>query len=197
MRPHLLIFTGSLRANSVSRALTAALARRLEAHAEFGFADIGTLPLYNADIADDPAVATLVGQVRQADGVLFVTPEYNYSIPGVLKNAIDWASRPAYQSAFLNKDCFVISLSGGAMGGVRAQAHLKYILNGMVARIFPAQEVVVPFGNDKVENGRFHHEPTLDFATAKVREFLDSLKLHRSEFGEAPERSTPSIQTVR
>jgi len=170
--PRLLIVVGSLRAASASKALARTIAERLDTAADVVFADIGELPLYNADIASDPKVEVFIEQVGHADGVLFVTPEYNYSVPGVLKNAIDWASRPSYQSVFFGKRCFIVSVSGGAMGGVRAQGHLKQILNGMASHLFPSQEVIVPFANDKVEDGRFTHEPTLEFATARLMAFL-------------------------
>lgn len=169
--PHLLFMVGSLRKASASRALANTIAERIGTKLPVSFADIGGLPLYNADLTDHPEISVLTEQVRAADGVVFITPEYNYSVPGVLKNAIDWASRPAYQSPFFHKKCFMITLSAGAMGGVRAQGHLKQILNGMAAHVFPSQEVVVPFGNDKVEDGRFTHEPTLDFALLKLEEF--------------------------
>lgn len=171
MQPKLLFIVGSLRANSASKALGAALVERLAQDAEITFAEIGNLPLYNADITDNPQVTALIEAVRASDGVVFITPEYNYSVPGVLKNAIDWVSRPAYQSAFVYKQCFIITLSGGAMGGVRAQGHLKQILNGMLANVFPSQEVIVTFGNDKVRDGRFIDEPTLVFGMLKLRDF--------------------------
>lgn len=169
--PHLLFMVGSLRKASASKALANTIAERVGTQMRVTFADIGSLPHYDADLTDHPEVGRLTGQMRATDGVVFITPEYNYSVPGVLKNAIDWLSRPAYQSPFLHKKCFVISLSGGAMGGVRAQGHLKQILNGMAAHVFPSQEVIVPFGNDKVEDGRFTHEPTLEFALNKLEEF--------------------------
>lgn len=171
--PKLLIMVGSLRAASSSRALAETIAERVSGEAETVFAEIGNLPLYNSDITNNPDVEAFIEQVRQADGALFVTPEYNYSIPGVLKNAIDWASRPSYQSVFFGKPCFVMTVSGGALGGVRAQGHLKQVLNGMASHLFPSQEVVVPFANDKVENGRFTHDPTLEFATARLLAFLE------------------------
>lgn len=179
--PNLLFMVGSLRAKSASKALSRALAEAIAEQADVVVADIGSLPLYNADVTDHPEVDLLIAQVKAADGVVFITPEYNYSVPGVLKNAIDWASRPAYQSAFVGKECFVISLSGGAMGGVRAQAHLKYILNGVLARIFPCQEVIVPSGNDKTVEGQFTHQPTLDFALLKIQEFVRSLEPTQSQ----------------
>lgn len=172
MRPRLLGLSGSLRAASSSSALLRTLAARLSDRPDVAIGDIGALPHYDADQDGGPATAALIEAIRTAQGVLFVTPEYNYSIPGVLKNAIDWASRPAYQSVFKAKPCFVISVSGGALGGVRAQAHLKYVLNGMLAEVFPWQEIVVPQANAKVSDGVFTDEATLAFALAGLDAFL-------------------------
>ena len=173
--PDLLILPGALRAASSSRATARSLADRLEGRVTCTIGDVGRLPHYNADLTDDPEVAAFVAQVGSADGVLFITPEYNYSIPGVLKNAIDWASRPAYASVFRDKPCFVITVSLGALGGVRAQAHLKYVLNGMLADVARAKEVVIPFANDKVQDGRMTDDGILDFALDQMAGFLDSL----------------------
>jgi chromate reductase, NAD(P)H dehydrogenase (quinone) len=167
---------GSLRAASSSAALLRALADRLDTRAALEFGEIGQLPHYNADVDGGPGVAALIKGIAEADGLLFVTPEYNYSVPGVLKNAIDWASRPAMQSVFKGKPAFVISVSGGALGGVRAQGHLKYILNGMLADVFTVPEVVVPRANAKVENGAFTDEPTLEFALASLTAFVDRIE---------------------
>lgn len=141
-------------------------------------ADIANLPHYNADIDGGAPVARLIAQLAAADGVLFVTPEYNYSVSGVLKNAIDWASRPAYQSGFRGKRCFCMSVSGGALGGVRAQSHLKYILNGMLAEVFPWQEIVVSAAPKRMTDGAFTDIEVLDFANAGVTAFLETLR-HR------------------
>jgi chromate reductase, NAD(P)H dehydrogenase (quinone) len=172
--------SGSLRAASSSAALLRTLANRLDGRATFKIGEIGNLPHYNADTDGGPGVAALIQAISEADGLVFVTPEYNYSVPGVLKNAIDWASRPAYQSVFKGKPAFVISVSGGALGGVRAQAHLKYILNGMLAEVFTAQEVVVPHANAKVEGGVFNDEPTLEFALANLRTFVERIARDKS-----------------
>lgn len=174
--PELLIVPGSLRAASSSRATARALANRLESRATCRIAEIGKLPHYNADVTDDPEVATFIAQIKAADAVLFVTPEYNYSIPGVLKNAIDWASRPAYESVFKGKPCLVVSVSGGALGGVRAQAHLKYILNGMLANVPASKEIVVPMANTKVEDGLMTDTAILDFAEEAVVALLERSK---------------------
>jgi len=160
----ILFIPGSLRAASASRATVRALVQRMEGTAETAVADIGALPHYNADVTDDPAVAGFVQALAAADLVVFVTPEYNYSVPGVLKNAIDWASRPAYASVFVGKPCVVVTVSGGALGGVRAQGHLKYILNGMLAEVVAGKEIVVPMANTKLADGVLTDTAVLDFA---------------------------------
>ncbi|WP_269585395.1 NADPH-dependent FMN reductase [Roseibium sp. Sym1] len=172
---NILLVPGSLREASSSRATARALAHRLGDHATFTTADIGKLPHYNADVTGNTGVAEFLGLVQAADGIIFVTPEYNYSVPGVLKNAIDWASRPAYASVFRDKPCCVVSVSGGALGGVRAQAHLKYILNGMLARVHSCKEIVIPHANAKVSDGMLNDEDVLAFAETEIRPFLDSL----------------------
>lgn len=171
----LLFIPGSLRAASSSRATINTLFRQVEATANCAIADPGRLPHYNADLVDDPEVAEFCDKIRQADGLVFVTPEYNYSLPGVLKNAIDWASRPALNSVLKNKPCFLVSVSGGALGGVRAQAHLKYILNGMLARVFVCPEIVIPQANQKVVDGYLHDDSVISFTEDKLRLFIASL----------------------
>lgn len=173
--PSLLFIPGSLRAASASKAVAEALVLRAGDTATCETADIGALPHYNADLTDDPAVAEFVAQLEKADGLVFVTPEYNYSIPGVLKNAIDWGSRPAFASAFKDKPCFVVTVSGGATGGVRAQAHLKYVLNGMLARPHIDKEIIVPFANTKITDGRFEDESFNDFAGPQFDAFVAGL----------------------
>jgi chromate reductase, NAD(P)H dehydrogenase (quinone) len=168
----ILFLCGSLRKASSARATIRALEPLLGEICEIDHADIGILPHYNADITDNPNVERLKERIAAADGVVFVTPEYNYSVPGLLKNAIDWASRPAYGSVFKGKNCFVITLSGGAMGGVRAQSHLKYILSGMLAVVFPWQEVVITQANAKVKDGVLADEATIDFAMAALTAFV-------------------------
>ncbi|WP_417408754.1 NADPH-dependent FMN reductase [Hoeflea sp.] len=170
-----LFIPGSLRQASSSRATVRALVKCLEPEITCRVADPGLLPHYNADIGNDPAVEEFIVEVAAADGVVFVTPEYNYSIPGVLKNAIDWASRPAYNSVFKDKPCFIVSVSGGALGGVRAQAHLKYILNGMLARPFACQEIVIPQANAKIADGYLADKAILEFAELNLRAFVSSL----------------------
>lgn len=174
--PKLLGLCGSLRAASSSAALMRTLAERIAPEATLEIADIASVPHYNADLDGHPEVTRLINGIGAADGVVFVTPEYNYSVPGLLKNAIDWASRPAYQSVFKDKPAFIVSVSGGALGGVRAQGHLKYILNGMLAVPHTGQEIAVPHANAKVEDGRFTDEAALEFPLAELQRFVGMLR---------------------
>ncbi|GAB3372594.1 NAD(P)H-dependent oxidoreductase [Lysobacter rhizosphaerae] len=124
------VFVGSLRRDSFNRKLATALARLAPAEFRFNQLEIGDLPLYNQD--DDahqaPQVLRLKTEVKAANGLIFVTPEYNRSMPGVLKNAIDHASRPYGQSAFAGKAAGVIGISVGSIGTALAQQHLRNTL---------------------------------------------------------------------
>lgn len=173
---HLLCFSGSLRAASTSSAVVATLRERLNGVAATSRFDIGSLPHYNADLEPPETVQALKAEIAAADGLVVVTPEYNYSVPGVLKNAIDWASRPAYASVLKDKPVFVASVSGGALGGVRAQSHLKYILTGTLAKVFVWQEVIVPNANVKVEAGRLTDQAVADFLLDGVHAFVRSIE---------------------
>lgn len=174
--PTILCLSGSLRAASSSKAVVETICDKLAGEAIFARFDIGALPHYNADLDPLPdTVVALKAAIEAADGLVIVTPEYNYSVPGVLKNAIDWASRPGYASVLKDKPVFVASVSGGALGGVRAQAHLKNILGGVLARTFVWQEIVVTFANTKVKDGQLADEATETFLFDALRNYFASL----------------------
>lgn len=124
------VIVGSLRKDSINRKLATALARLAPADFEFQQLRIDDLPLYNQDNDANPpeAVQRLKSEVAAAQGVLFVTPEYNRSIPGVLKNALDNGSRPYGQSCWAGKPAGVIGASIGAIGTALAQQHLRNVL---------------------------------------------------------------------
>lgn len=126
-RPVVAVLVGSLRKASINKQLARALEKIAGDRAEFRHVGIGDLPLYNQDFDGDyPAVCTrFKGEIKSADAVLFVTPEYNRSIPGVLKNAIDIASRPWGTNSFAGKPAAVIGTSGGAISTALAQQHLR------------------------------------------------------------------------
>ena len=124
------VIVGSLRKDSFNRKLATAVAKLAPSEFSFKQLQIGDLPLYNQD--DDPhqaqPVLRLKSEIAAAQGILFVTPEYNRSIPGVLKNAIDHASRPYGQSAWGGKPAGILGASPGAAGTCMAQQHLRNIL---------------------------------------------------------------------
>jgi len=128
--PTIAVLVGSLRRESFNRQLATALARLAPPEYSFKQLEIGDLPLYNQDDDGNQAasVKRLKSEIQAADGVLFVTPEYNRSVSGVLKNAIDHASRPYGQSVFAGKPAGVIGVSVGAIGTAMAQQHLRNIL---------------------------------------------------------------------
>lgn len=148
------VMVGSLRRASFN----AAIARALPALAPDGVSiellgSVGDFPLYNQDIQEQgfPAAATAMAQaIRAADGLIIVTPEYNYSMPGVLKNAIDWLSRTPKQP-FANKPVLIQSASQGVFGGVRAQLHLRHTLVFVEARAFNRPEVIIPLAQTKID----------------------------------------------
>lgn len=124
------VVVGSLRRESINRKLALALAKLAEPHATLELVEIGDLPLYNQDDEGAPtaAVQNFRASISAADGVLFVTPEFNRSIPGALKNAIDHGSRPYGKSSWVGKPAGVMGISPGAMGTALAQQHLRTIL---------------------------------------------------------------------
>ncbi len=134
---HFLGISGSLRRQSLNTAALRACTQLLPPGVTMALADISAIPLYDEEIREQglPAgVQTLREQILKADAILIATPEYNYSIPGVLKNAIDWASRPPSQP-FEGKPIALISASPGGFGGARAQYHLRQVfiyLNGLM-----------------------------------------------------------------
>ena len=132
------------------------------------------IPPYDGDddvVPGPPEVEEFRARVREADAVFFATPEYNSSIPGVLKNALDWASRPLATNAFRNKPVAVISSSAGAFGGVWAGAELRKILGAMGARVAEA-ELAVGHAHDKLDDkGRVIDQEVLQ----GLREALDTL----------------------
>ena len=124
------VIVGSLRKDSLNRKLAVAVAKLAPPEFAFKHLEIGDLPLYNQDDDATPAEAVkrLKADLGAAQGVLFLTPEYNRSIPGVLKNALDHASRPYGQSTWAGKPCGILGVSVGAVGTACAQQHLRTIL---------------------------------------------------------------------
>lgn len=137
--------SGSLRKGSYNTAALRAAAGLLPEGASMEIADLSEIPVYNEDVKVQgfpPAVQKLRDQIAAADALFFATPEYNYSVSGVLKNAIDWASRPPNQP-FDDKPVAIMSASGGLLGGARAQYHLRQIGIFMNLRFVNRPEVMI------------------------------------------------------
>lgn len=155
---------GSLRRDSYNHALLRVAGERLPAGAELvEFDRLGEIPPYDADLEADgapapEAVAALREAMREADAVLIATPEYNHSIPGVLKNALDWASRPAGESALTGTPTAVIGASTGMFGAVWAQAELRKVLGALGGRVVQT-ELPVPHAAQIYVDGRLQLSP--------------------------------------
>ena len=141
---------GSLREKSLNKYLLNYVKNKAEDTLDIETADIN-LPLFNEDIETNPqeSVIKLRNIIKNSDGILFVTPEYNYSITGVLKNAIDWGSRPYTDNVFFKKPVGIIGVSSGAMGTSRAQYHLRQTCVFLNAFVMPKPEVIITFAKEK------------------------------------------------
>lgn len=147
------VFVGSLQQNSLNKKLARNLERMAPEGIEFDYVDIAGLPLYNQDMeADFPVEAKRAKeQVEAADGVLFVTPEYNRSIPGVLKNAIDWASRPWGNNSFDRKPVGIVGATIGPVGTAVAQSDLRHIAGYLNTKLMGQPELYLPSATDKFD----------------------------------------------
>lgn len=149
-----LALTGSLRAKSFNRALVRACEELAPPGLRIAAWDrIGEIPPYDADADGAPeAVADLRDAISASDALLIATPEYNHSVPGVLKNAIDWASRPARRSPLARRPVLLMGAAAGMGGTMRAQMHLREILYSTVSPVFPGPEVYVTFARQKFDD---------------------------------------------
>ena len=169
------VVVGSLRKDSVARKVARAIEALAPPNLKFDEVPIGDLPLYNQDSEADPPQAYVAfrDRIRAADAVLFATPEYNRSVPGGLKNAIDVGSRPYGQSAWNGKPAAVVSVSPGAIGGFGANQHLR---QSLVFLNMPPLQLEAYIGNAFSlfdENGKLVNESTAEFLRGFAQSFAD------------------------
>ena len=167
-------FVGSLAKNSINRKLANALVRLAPAELPMREIPIGELPLYSYDHDADypPPARALKEAIAGVDAVLFVTPEYNRSIPGALKNAIDWASRPWGQNSFARKPSAVIGTSPGKIGTAVGQQHVRSIMAFCNSPMFNAIEAYIEFTPGLItDEGEVTVESTRDFLATYMNEF--------------------------
>ncbi|WP_350349529.1 NADPH-dependent FMN reductase [Agromyces sp. G08B096] len=172
-------FVGSLSASSINRVLSQALIRLAPDGLAFTEIPIGDLPLYNRDFDVDypPEARALKQRIAESDALLFVTPEYNRSIPGALKNAIDWASRPWGTNSFDHVPAAVIGASPGAIGTALAQQSLRSVLSFCNARQMTAPEAYLTFREGLFEDdGTVTDASTEEFLRSFMTEFRDHIE---------------------
>jgi chromate reductase len=179
---NVLVICGSLRKGSFNRMLVNALPALKPVDMNLiESPPIGVLPLYNADIqtstGDPPEVVALVNAVRAADGVLIVSPEYNWSIPGTIKNAIDWLSRVKDQP-WANKPVALQSAAPGLLGGARMQYHMRQSLTSVEALILIRPEVFVNLAARKFDEktGELTDQPTRDIVKQQLEAFVKFIR---------------------
>jgi chromate reductase len=168
------VMVGSLRKESFNLMLAKALMKLGQDRFEPHFLQIGDLPLYNQDLDSNfPQQASRLKQeILEADAVLFVTPEYNRSLPGVMKNAIDWASRPYGKNAFAGKPTAICGTSPGAIGTACAQQNLRAILGYLDTVLMGGPEVYLQFKDGMIDaEGNISNDSTKKFLQAFVDKF--------------------------
>jgi chromate reductase, NAD(P)H dehydrogenase (quinone) len=179
---NIVAIVGSLRKESYNMQLAKTMQERYKGKLNIQIADIGSLPHYDQDEENNPPqpVKEFKEAIANAEGVMIITPEYNWSVPGVLKNALDWASR--VDKVFIGKPVMTLGATLGMLGTIRAQMHLREILvsPGIQAKILPpgGNEVLIGLANQKFdeETKQLVDEGTLNFLDSKVEAFVDFVK---------------------
>lgn len=181
----LLGISGSLRSQSTNTAILRTLGTRLGDQAHLSLFALNDIPLYNSDLEAEALPAPVVAlkeAISEADGLIICSPEYNYGTSGVLKNALDWASRPGFDSPLKHKPVLVMTSSPGVLGGVRAQSQLRETLSATLSSVICSPQVVIPGVNQKIRDGRFTDETTIEFMLAAVGHLIAEINLMASRF---------------
>ena len=176
-------FSGSLRRGSLNSAALRVVKALAPADLTIDIFDLSPIPLYNDDLRTNEGypegVQSFRDSLKAADGVLIATPEYNYSIPGVLKNAIDWASRPPEQP-FDGKPIAILGASPGALGSARAQYHLRQCFIYLNGQVMNRPEVMIGSANSKFDaEGNLTDQGTADFLKKFLAAFVDHIRYHQ------------------
>lgn len=185
-------FAGSLRKNSYNKALLHLAVQLVPKNVALETFDLEGIPPFNQDLENQlpRQVKEFKAKIRAADAILIVTPEYNYSIPGVLKNAIDWASRPYSDNAFKEKPVAIMGASIGMLGTARAQYHLREVFVFLDMYPINSPEVFVSYAQEKFDgNGRLKDEKTKQQITRLLESLATwTLKLRKDESESSHER---------
>lgn len=177
-----LAIAGSLRRGSYNRALVKAAGEIAPQHMEIQILDLHDIPLYNADVEEEgypPEVLRLQNAIADSDALLIATPEYQHGVPGVLKNAIDWASRPPGKAAIIGKPVAIMGATPGAWGTARSQSQLRQILTSNNCPMVSRPEILVAQAAERIdENGTLTHEPTRKFIGKLLDALADLIRRH-------------------
>ena len=166
---------GSLRKESINRQIFNNYKRLAQDLFVLEEGEIGDIPLYNQDIEKEPeSVSALAELISESDGVIFFSPEYNYSIPGVLKNAIDWLSRSELKP-FNNKLAAVLGGSPGNIGTARMQYHLRQVGVFLNLKFLNKPEVMIGKVFNKIANGKITDQDTIDMLNKHIQQFAENL----------------------
>jgi chromate reductase, NAD(P)H dehydrogenase (quinone) len=174
--------SGSLRRASNSTAVLRSLKDAIEPDVALGIFPLNELPLYNEDDDNEQSpqsVRALRSAIDTSDGVIMISPEYNHGMSGVLKNALDWASRPHGRSALRDKPVLIMTASPAFTGGARAQQQMNETLLAIPARLVRRPQVVIAGVHEKVCNGRLSDAGTLRFALEAIEDLLDEIRAVR------------------
>lgn len=167
---------GSLRRDSLNLKLLQSAGDYFSGDVRFEILGLGDIPLYNQDLDGDnkPApVVNLKQQISEADALLIATPEFNHSVPGVVQNAIDWASRPAFDSPLTGKRVGIVSASMSPIGGARAQAQLRTVMHGTLSPVYPSIEYLLGSAQDAFDDsGRLSDET----AAKRLRRYIEGFE---------------------
>jgi chromate reductase, NAD(P)H dehydrogenase (quinone) len=189
------VLVGSLRRESFNRKAAKAVAGLAPAHLQFRFLQIGDLPPYNEDAEGDQAPElwqVFRDEVRRADAVLFATPEYNRSVPGVLKNAIDVGSRPKERNVFAHKPAAIMSTSTGQIGGFGANHHLRQMAVFLDMPVMAQPEIYLgPAAQLFGDSGEILKDPTRDLLKKFIEAFADWIETI------APEPAATTAEAAR
>jgi chromate reductase len=171
------IVVGSNRRDSINRKLANAIAKLVDAGVAARFVQIDDLPMYNQDLESPlpAAVARFKAEIAQADGLLFVTPEHNRSIPAVLKNAIDWGARPYGQTVWAGKAAAITGTSPGAIGTGVAQQHLRQVLGDLGVLVMGGEAYITFKAGLIADDGTVADEGTRRFLQAFADQFTKLL----------------------
>ena len=173
-------FAGSLRQKSYNHSLLRACLELLPLDTALEIFDLEGIPPFNQDLEASlpPRVIEFKQKIKTADAILIVTPEYNYSVPGVLKNAIDWASRPYGENSLQGKNVAIMSASPGMLGGARAQYHLRQSFVTLDMYAVNKPEVFVTFAAQKFDDqGRLVDEKTREVVKVLLRTLVERTRL--------------------